>query len=492
MKILVLQLARFGDILQTWPTLKALKRQYPQAELHCLVRKKFASALSDFDDSIVDKIWILDSQEVIKPLVEDEINSTASIKYLNLVVDALSNEKFDHLINLSFSPFSASLTYKINANHKKGYGLFADGSVNFQDAASAYFYAQVGIGKANRIHVCDLFAKVAGVELTKDDWTFNRHFDLKDNEKIESPYVVVHLGASQSKKRYPIQMWQNVISQLTDKFANQKIKIVLIGSEAEKNLSEQVCTQISSPLIVDLVGKTTLQTLAELIKNAAMFVGCDSGPLQVASLVGTKSLNLSFSSVNFWETGPKAPLSRILFWGNPNDLRPHVVVEEIVKLYFAQKSERCTAEVESPVEEYMLNGFQNDFKWNLLKLIYFNGPVFEINSDLAHVFAGVSRISEELIHNLKLLKMNPLNKQILALIQILEHKISEIKNKFGEIEELVFWFECEKRMIPPGDFNNIVTKTHTIYQKLNTIAKAMSPTEERQEEFDGNHKMDSK
>ena len=46
MRILVLQLARFGDIFQTWPTLKALRRQHPESEIHFLVRSRFSEAAS--------------------------------------------------------------------------------------------------------------------------------------------------------------------------------------------------------------------------------------------------------------------------------------------------------------------------------------------------------------------------------------------------------------------------------------------------------------
>lgn len=44
MKILVLQLARFGDIYLTWPALRALRRRYPDASIHLLVRERFVAA----------------------------------------------------------------------------------------------------------------------------------------------------------------------------------------------------------------------------------------------------------------------------------------------------------------------------------------------------------------------------------------------------------------------------------------------------------------
>ena len=55
MKILIIQLARLGDIYQSWPTLKAVKRANPGAEIHFLTRSKFAAAAPG--PELVDRHW---------------------------------------------------------------------------------------------------------------------------------------------------------------------------------------------------------------------------------------------------------------------------------------------------------------------------------------------------------------------------------------------------------------------------------------------------
>jgi heptosyltransferase III len=72
MKILIIQLARLGDIYQTWPVVRGLKRAYPTAEIHFLARKKFASACEGISE--IDQLWQLDTRSILEPLIEEQPN----------------------------------------------------------------------------------------------------------------------------------------------------------------------------------------------------------------------------------------------------------------------------------------------------------------------------------------------------------------------------------------------------------------------------------
>jgi ADP-heptose:LPS heptosyltransferase len=77
MKILVIQLARFGDIYTTWPVLRAIKRENPQGELHVLVRKKFKKALVGLES--VDKTQLLDTQNILEPVLLEQAQLDESL-----------------------------------------------------------------------------------------------------------------------------------------------------------------------------------------------------------------------------------------------------------------------------------------------------------------------------------------------------------------------------------------------------------------------------
>src|SRR5205807_1295099 len=76
----------------------------------------------------------------------------ASHAELKSFLQPLCEANFDTIINLSFSPASSFLTDYLASSRTdvRGYTRHSDGHFNIPDDTSAYFYAQVGIGRANR------------------------------------------------------------------------------------------------------------------------------------------------------------------------------------------------------------------------------------------------------------------------------------------------------------------------------------------------------
>ena len=181
MRTLVLQLARFGDIYQTWPVLRALKSA--GHEVHVLVRQRFQGALEGLD--VV--THALPTADVLAPVFEHE-DEHAAIGNLERFLDPLVALEFDRIINLSFSPLSSYLSDWLTHAHTtvSGYTRHADGFLAIPDDASAYFYAQVGVGRPNRYHLTEVFAAVAGVEIKEEAIT-----NARKNR------ICMHLGASQ-------------------------------------------------------------------------------------------------------------------------------------------------------------------------------------------------------------------------------------------------------------------------------------------------------
>src|SRR4051812_25965887 len=104
MKILVLQLARYGDIYLTWPSLRALRRQNPDAEIHLLVREKFKAATEGLGSGII--VHTMPISDILAPLVSGPGVSSPSVEVAKFVldewIDQLSAIKWDRIINLSF------------------------------------------------------------------------------------------------------------------------------------------------------------------------------------------------------------------------------------------------------------------------------------------------------------------------------------------------------------------------------------------------------
>lgn len=224
MKILCLQLARLGDILNTRPVLNAILRKFPHAQVDLLVRERYSPATLGIDPRV--KIKIFPSASFLAGIANDDVSS--SLKEINDFTSSLLSEEYDTIINWSFSNLSSyvvSVFESVNESAARsidvrGYSRFPDKSLKICDPVSGYFFAQVGIGRSNRVHLIDLFAGVAGVDLHPTDW-------CQMQERSTRHGVVIHVGASQEHKRVSATQFRLIIRRLLDETNHD---VTLIGS----------------------------------------------------------------------------------------------------------------------------------------------------------------------------------------------------------------------------------------------------------------------
>src|SRR5690606_8532688 len=133
------------------------------------------------------------------------------------------------------------------------------GFLSIPDDLSAYFYAQVGIEKSNRIHLSNLFSLSFETDLIEEDW---RGPKTAIAEKNSTYRVLVHLGASEGSKCYPIVHWQQILASLTQE---QGVEVVLIGSPAETVLADHLLQGASFLAVNNQIGKTSLKELFALL-----------------------------------------------------------------------------------------------------------------------------------------------------------------------------------------------------------------------------------
>ena len=77
-------------------------------------------------------------------------------------------------------------------------------------------------------------------------------------------------------------------------------KIILIGSDnpVEVEFNERIEMMVANSRVDNKTGLTSLLDMTELINNAKLFIGNDSGPSHVAYVCARKSL-VFFGSVRF-------------------------------------------------------------------------------------------------------------------------------------------------------------------------------------------------
>lgn len=92
--------------------------------------------------------------------------------------------------------------------------------------------------------------------------------------------------------------------QLSERLLDHpKIKIIFFGDPAGAPLVQEICDKLPSHRIINLAGKTSLRELMAFIQKCSLFLTNDSGPMHVASALGTPLIAL-FGSTSDSTTGP--------------------------------------------------------------------------------------------------------------------------------------------------------------------------------------------
>ena len=461
MKILILQLARLGDIYQTWPTIRALKRTLgSDIKVDMLIRSRFAAATTGLSE--VDQLYSLDSKGILGSVICDDPRPEASFERFSAFVESLKKNNYDRIINLSFSTFSSYLTESLSATDCKvnGYSRFNDGFLNIPDDVSSYFFAQVGVGLNNRIHVTDLFAQTAEVELLPCDFGKEKSFEPKRQ-------IAIHLGASSEFKRLSIEKWSQLIAALQKRYSGE---IFLIGSIDEANLGEQIARSLSSPQITNYVGMTSLQEVMRLISESELLIGADSAPVHIAALTDTPVFNLSFESVNFWETGPKSKDSLVFKMKAETDLTEQLFLEAVDAILYDEKPPAKVIAVDIAAGSFVMQEFS--FGWEMNKAIYMGGELPYISDYiLREAMIRLFEANELALEQLEALKLNSKSKIALTCFEQCDHIFSTIERLSPEIGPLVRWVRAEKLRIPPGEYTDVLKHFELVHAALEKLLK---------------------
>ena len=296
--IAILQLTRFGDLIQTVQAIKSFRISHPAYRMVLIARSRFAKPLNFLLNKYFDAIYTIDTQSIFQDNQIDGLSKT--LKGINSFLNELNTEKIDALINLSFSKSSSYLTSLISAQHKIGSFHDFNNKVQINDKWSQILYSSVMRGSLNSYALVDLFKNIIGIKHTESPSTSPENLGLRSN------LIVMHPFASSERKAWKAEKWVEVIYKAFKD--NDKCKITIVGAKDEVLKSQLI---IENPLLkafssrlLNLTGKTSIEELSQLISNAKLFVGHDSMVGHLAALNNTSTLTISLGNVRPHETTP--------------------------------------------------------------------------------------------------------------------------------------------------------------------------------------------
>jgi len=104
---------------------------------------------------------------------------------------------------------------------------------------------------------------------------------FKSYKKKKKKYITISMGGRNSKKSWDFEYWKLLIKKIVNKFPNLTIKIV--GSKNEIANAKIIC-KINKLKIINMCGKTTINSLFKLINSSNYHISHDDGTMHVASV----------------------------------------------------------------------------------------------------------------------------------------------------------------------------------------------------------------
>jgi len=99
-------------------------------------------------------------------------------------------------------------------------------------------------------------------------------------------FIVIHPSASCPSKRWPQERFQRVIKLLRSRVG---FKVIVITSQSEREFGERL---VGESGVIDLRGSLSIPEVGALLKQAALFISNDSGPVHIAASFNTPVVSI--------------------------------------------------------------------------------------------------------------------------------------------------------------------------------------------------------
>ncbi len=287
--VLIVKLGSIGDVVNSLPLANALKDSRPDLRLGWLVEPKSLPVIEDHD--AVDEVIVF-RRELGLSGVGRALREIRLFRP-DLVVD------LQRILRSGFFTFFSGCRYRLGFNRgrcKEMSWLFYNRRIPAADSGEHMvtqyleFASYLGLPETEAVF-----------KLPIGESERARATRLLPPAALKGEIICLNLGATKPANRWPDGHW----ARLADLLASRDdTTVVLTGGEGDVAAARSVLAESrSAEALVDLAGRTTLKELGGLYDLAAAVVSSDSGPMHIASALGTRTIGL-FGPSSPRRTGP--------------------------------------------------------------------------------------------------------------------------------------------------------------------------------------------
>ena len=299
MRILIVKLGSIGDIIHTLPSLAAIRKALPDAEISWVAEERSAEILRD--NPMIDNLIEVDTQALRGGMVIEEILLNASKQLKDL-----RQFKFDVAIDFQ-GLWKSAMIAKLSGARRR-WGFARDG---LREPSSRILITDT-VDTPRHIHVIEKNLMLAEGALTIGVPSHDFEFPIAttDEHKAEADALIAAAGGEFAVLNpgggWVTKLWHaEKFGQLADKLWQEK-RIISIVATGPKDLELADKVAAASRVGNLVLAQPSLKGFYELVKRGSVYVGGDTGPTHLAVAAGAPVVGL-FGPTEWWRNGSPNP-----------------------------------------------------------------------------------------------------------------------------------------------------------------------------------------
>ena len=296
-RILIFELNWLGDILFSFPLIRAIRKKFPEAYITCVVVPRYM-------DLLVNNPWINDVYAF-----SDE-RGLGAIKEKIVFTAMLRRESYDTCFFLKPSKTKAIMAAFAGIKTRIGFG-----------EKKTAINCLVDLPK-EEVHRADHILSLArSVGIKEADGSYEYFINEADVKKAKEVLrqsgggihrtVVINPGGNWDAKRWPVEKHKDLAKRIVSTFKD--VEVIISGSKKDIDLADGIVSFVEDKRCYSIAGQTGLNELAAIFAECSVMISADSGPLHLASANNAPTVGL-FGPTSCELTGPRGKKESVIIW----------------------------------------------------------------------------------------------------------------------------------------------------------------------------------
>jgi heptosyltransferase-1 len=287
-KILILRLSAAGDVIRTLPSIKSLKEHRPSVSITWIVEEPSHAFLKSQPE--IDRVILFPRKRWAKG-IKSLRGTWGTIREMMGFVQDLRKQRFDIVLDFHGILKSGILSFLSGSPERIGYERRSTKEGNFLFSNVKVKLPREKISRFQRNLLL-----LQGMGLEVKDLKYRLYIPPEDQRPIEfffnalslsseRPLIAIHPGTS-SKAIF--KRWRpDQYARLADRLVRELHATVLFTrGEEELERVETIRKEMKEPSLLAPETRSLTQ-LGEVYRHCNLYIGGDTGPMHIASLMGT-------------------------------------------------------------------------------------------------------------------------------------------------------------------------------------------------------------